>query len=958
MRRWSALLSILILLAGREVYADSKAEARRYFQRGMSFIDQGRYKEGIEQLERAYEIRPHRNVLFNIARAYASLGRLKSAVEHFERYLAANPPDAERVRSTLNELKERLRLRRLVDEGMRAIKRKRYLEGIALLGRAYEARPHPNILFNIARAYENAGQYQRAIRAFEQYQSARPKERARLKKRLAGLRKKEARRRAEAVARRAPPPKAPPRRPPPSRRRRPRERVKETPKVEAPAAVPPQLTEEQLGELAAMIIEKMRTEGAFEKPQAAVPVGEPNPPPQLTTEVQPQGPQEGGAAAQTSTVGLGQEGVELEAKSGEVYENIVVTASRRAQSPLDAPNAVTILTDEDIRLSGAQNLPDLLRRVPGMDVMAMSFADYNLAMRGFNRRIANKILVLVDGRTAYQDFLGGMRWKMLMIDMNDIDRIEVVRGPGSAIYGAYAYTGVVNIITKRPEQYGGSVARASGGNGKRLEAAYQYGVRNGPVGVRVSAGFERADKYELEFDPARPDYSSAREAVNRGLQSLRGDVEAEYYLSGDRGRFYVGGGVISGEHEQYGIASLRNQYIDGQEYNVRAGYQSDWISARIFYNALRVDSSPQFFRTGTPNLGSTVRSDLVSIEPVFSPSFELLGKHQLVVGGDYRFKFIDWTYLLPKKSEHHFALFFQDSWRFNEQFSAILSGRLDLHPLIGPLGSPRAAVIYKPTKNQAIRLSAGTAFRQPTMAETYVNLSAASPTAGAAISLIGDQDLDPENIITVDVGYRFQADFGEFELVGYFNRVSNLIDRSPLQPTGPDQTFNEEIGGFVVAQSFYINRQEVFLAPGLELSTRIYPIDGLDVGASYSFQYIFNQDGGERFTDSPLHKVSLWAMLRTQFGLDVAASIHYTSKQDWIEPEFDPNDPGGFNTDPLRVDDAVVVIGRIGYRLFDDRLTLAVSGINLADFGGNRHREHPFANQVEARLLGTVRARF
>lgn len=928
--------------------ADSKAEARRYFTRGMAFIDAGRYREGIEQLEKAYAVRPHPNVLFNIGRAYASMGSVGKAIEYFEKYQATSPRDAARVESTLQELRLRQTLRRLVDDGMRAIKRKRYLEGIALLNRAYEQRPHPNILFNIGRAYEDAGQTRRAIDTYERYLESNPRDSRRVNSRLTKLRARLAAARRAAVARVEPPPP-----PPPPKRRRRRTRDPEPPPPTDTAPEPARIEGEQLDRIAEAIIARMRAEGAFDRPEPAAPRDPVAPPPLTTTPVAGEAP-----LSTTASVALGEADVTLEAKTGEVYEDVVVTASRRAQSPLDAPNAVTILTDEDIRLSGARTIPDLLRRVPGMDVMAMSYADYNVAVRGFNRRVANKVLVLIDGRTAYQDFLGGTLWTGLSISLADIERIEVVRGPGSAIYGAYAYTGIVNIITKRPSEVKGSTLEVAAGNGNQFTSSYQYGGQQGPVALRASGTYQRADKYDLEFDPNRVDYTTNVTNPNKSLDMARVDLEGEYSLGGDK-RLYAGGAARTGSFEFYGVASLRNQAIDGEEYNVRGGYDSDLLSIRSFWNRLRVQSAPQFYRTGTDDLGSRVRFDLVSIEPVFRPEVELFGKHAIVLGGEYRFKFIDWDYLNDEQTENHFAVFFQDSWVITPELSTIVSARLDLHPLIGPLGSPRVAVIYKPTPNQAIRLSAGTAFRQPTMAETYLDLSAATPTPGAAITLVGGfRELDPERIVTVDAGYRYQSEFGEVEAVAYFNRVTDLITRTPLSPTGPEEAFRPDINAFVVGRSFYVNDPRAFLALGGEVSTRLYPIDGVDIGANYALQYIFEEETGDRFTDSPVHKFSLWGLLRTDIGLDVGLSGHFVSSQNWIEPNYDPNDPTGFNADPLPVDASVLVIGRVGYRLFDDNLEIAVSGSNLLDFGDLRHREHPFANRLEARVLGSVTARF
>lgn len=912
--------------------ADTKTDARRYFQRGMNLIETGQFEAGIAQLKRAYAIRPHRNVLFNIARAYASMGALTKAINAFEEYLETQPPDAEQVQATLLELRIRRRLRRWVNEGMRAVREGRYVEGVGLLKRAYAQRPHANIMYNIARAYEQAGDYRQAILSYRRYLRANPKDAETVTRRVARLRRQQNRTRSG---------ESPPSRPP----------------ADAPIALE-NLGDAQLAKLADLIAERMQKERLpsppplAEAPPAPVPADQP-----AAARAPSAGPDASGVVAVPEEALEGRK-VELEAKSGEVYEDVVFTASRKDQAVLDSPNAVTILTEEDIRLSGARTIPDLLRRVPGMDVMAMSYSDYNVALRGFNRRIANKILVLIDGRTAYQDFLGGTQWRGLSIDLLDIERIEVVRGPGSAIYGAYAYTGIVNIITKRPEDLKGSTLQAHAGNGRRLETVYQYGTVVGPVGIRLSIGYERGDKYELEFDPERVDYTTNVDDPNLSLEVYRVDGRVEYRITDDA-LVYLGGGFQSGTNELYAVANLRNQQIDGQNFNARLGYESDILTVRTFYSGTRLASTPQFFATSLADLGSDLRFDLFSVQPIFRPEFELWGQHAIVVGGEYRFKYIEWNYLNDQQQEDHFALFFQDIWAPTDSFSVIVSARLDVHPIIGPLGSPRLALIYKPTPEQALRLSLGTAFRQPTMAETYLELASGSPVAASAIELVGGQgDLDPERIATIELGYRYRNDFGDFELVGYLNRITDLIVRTPLVSTGASARFDPDVGGFVVARSLYVNDDRAFLALGGEVSARVYPVDGVDFGASYALQYIFDESTGDRFTDSPMHKVTVWGTLRTSIGLDLGLSGHFVSAQQWVEPEYDPNDPSGFNTDPLPVDASVVLIARIGYRLLDDQLELAVSGVNLLDFGDLRHREHPFGNQLEARAVGSITARF
>jgi outer membrane receptor protein involved in Fe transport len=918
----TGVVAAVALVAPTPAHADARTDARRYFNRGMAAIDEGRFRDGVELLLQAYAIRPHPNVLFNVARAFASLNDVDNALDYFGRYLDSQPPDAAEIERVMGELRDRQRLRRTVDDGMNAIAAGRFSEGISALTRVYQERPHPNLMFNIARAYEGAGDVPRAIESYRAYLKSQPSDAATVEVRVRAL---EERQRREPSA------------------REPSAREPVGPTREPPAVAAQSIDVERLADAVA---KRLARNASNER----VPADRGVSADRASTD---RAPATDTDRALSSTTALG---ARLATRDGGAYDEVVFTASRRLQSALDAPNAVTILTEDDIRLSGVRTLPDLLRRVPGMDVMTMNASDQNVSMRGFNRRIANKILVMIDGRSIYLDFLGATLWAALEIDLLAIERVEVVRGPGSAIYGAYAYTGIINIITKRPEKLAGSTVQLAGGNGGTFQGSYLFGKREGPLGVRISAGFGQAFRFEREFGD-RPDYTQASPEPDLSYRRARGDAVAEYHLKS--GYFFAGAGVSSGQQELYGVSVLRNQYTDGFIANARVGFQSELFSVLAFWNGIRVDSSPDTFRTGLPSLGSTVDADLFVVEPVFRPSFTLLGQHNLVVGAEYRHKFIDWDYLSGSVREDFFALYAQDSWSVLPELTVLASARVDRHPLVGFLGSPRLALIWKPRPGTALRASAGTAFRQPTQAETYLDLKAPSSVAGVAVDLVGGRAaLQPERIVTFELGYLQQLDFADFEVVGYLNRVNNLIIRSELVPTGITQGFDPTVGAFVGAQSFFRNDPTVYLAAGAELAGKLYPIDGLDLGASYAFQYIVDLDTGVRFTDSPMHKFTLWGQFRSQLGVDFGASMHFVSDQLWNEPRVDATKPGGFDTSPLPVPSNLVLIARVGYRLLDDKLEVALSGSNLSDIGDNRHVEHPFGNRVAARLVGSVTARF
>ena len=179
-------------------------------------------------------------------------------------------------------------------------------------------------------------------------------------------------------------------------------------------------------------------------------------------------------------------------------------------------------------MSGAATVPEILRRVPGIDVAEMNPSDTNISIRGFNRRVANKVLVLVDGRSVYQDFLGTTLWPLLDVAVQDISRIEVIRGPGSALYGANAFAGVVNIITRIGEGTSSARAFLLAGNHNTFQGGVSAGGRSGKLSYRTTVAYDRADKWTKDVADNRPDLSAVSNQPNRSREVQRADMAANY----------------------------------------------------------------------------------------------------------------------------------------------------------------------------------------------------------------------------------------------------------------------------------------------------------------------------------------------------------------------------------------------------------------------------------------------
>ncbi|MBN1209389.1 MAG: TonB-dependent receptor [Myxococcaceae bacterium] len=823
-------LLVLCLYAGAAL-ADERLEARRHFRNGMSLIAQGQFDKGIAELQEAYAIKPHPNVLFNIARAYMDAGRAGEALEWYRRYLAANPPDAETVRAT------------------------------------------------IARLETTVG--------------------------------------TDASA---------------------------TPAEPAPAPSQPKVLAADAQALAALV----------ERLEKAIARAESLPVTQGTTDLPATALGPSLPSGQPLVVAAPEEDV------GAVpYEERVVTASRRAQSSLEAPNATTVITAEDIRLSGASSLVELLRRVPGADVMMMGVGSANFSLRGFNQRIANKVLVLVDGRPEYQDFLGMTIWSSPPLGLEEIERIEVIRGPGSALYGANAMLGVVNIITRAPGVGKRQIHARSGGGNTVAGSFVSYGAASA-LRYRLSVGYGQMDKWSLDYEADRPDIVVRGPSTQLGYQGARGNLSTEISFAPGI-EMAVSTGVHRFSSEFYPLGLLRNFYLDGLTAYGKADVSLGALKLKTFWNHLGGNAGPQYEPIGQRSLATHVSSHIFNGEALFSKSFELAGEHLVNVGVEGRLKRVGWTYILGVKEEFHAAAFVQDEWRPIEPLRLVASYRMDRHPLLdggkpGLAHSPRLSAIYIPLEGHAFRVSGASAFREPTFLESYMHLLVpAAGVPGASALTLGSQTLKPEQLVAFELGYRGEAPtLGiDWDVALYQNTVTNLIGLSAVQRLPAGESFHEESGTYLVGRSFFQNERDTYTSRGVELGASLAPIDGLGIKLSAAFQDVTSE--GEEEQCGPCRQaagIKLFGGVtyRTRADLEFGVDAAFTSGTTWIEREPAETDPTSIALIPYQLGGYTVLNARVGYEIIKDRLTAAVVGSNL----GPAHSQHPFGNRVQRRIYATL----
>lgn len=829
--------------------------------------------------------------------------------------------------------------RELFRAGMALVASGQLDAGISKLEAAYETLPHPHVLFNIARAYADAGRYEDSVEYFDRYVESDPPDRSEVELFLAALR-------ARLVQATEPPAAV-------TTARDADELAALEEAADQLATLAEAVHSEELRDRATRLrslLEQLRSERSGDGNAANDANAEPGVastvvPPAVSVQV-PRG-LPGGTDDDT------------------LYEERVVSASRHSEATLDAPNATYIITRQDIRLSGLTSIPELLRRVPGADVMTTTPADVNLSFRGFNERNSPRTLVLIDGRTVYADPIGATFWNTLTIGVEDIERIEVVRGPASALYGADAFSGIVNIITRAPgEEREATRVSVSGGNASQIRGHFSTSGRHGRLAHRATFGYDQADDYTRRLATSRADLVDARSRL--ALRSLRANANLRYRL-GDQVTANVQSGVNRGNSRFLGSGGLDEVDLAGVSGFAQVGLATPWGSLRAFWNGLYSDFSSYHPDEGQGDpFSARVRWNTFDIEAELAREFHFLVDHNLHLGAGYRLKHIDWNYLSDDQLEHHFNVFFQDTLRLHRAVSIVASARADFHPLLNrPVVSPRGAIVLRTSSKSALRISGGSAFRTQTFLESYLALPFRSAPglellgsgSETAASLLGSPRLRPEQIVSAEVGYR-NADLGlaEIALSIYYNRVTNLVsfDLPRMRRFNEtDGAYNDATGRLNLGYALYRNEAATYDVGGGEVEVRAYPIRGLDLYANYALNLTVASDLGptvsSRADQTSPHKLNFGIQMRSDIGLDISIDFHWVASQTWVV-DFVRPDLGAVKLS-MPVQAQHLVNARLGYRFLDDQIEIGITGFNVTR---QRVRQHPFAQTLDTRVLATL----
>jgi iron complex outermembrane receptor protein len=556
----------------------------------------------------------------------------------------------------------------------------------------------------------------------------------------------------------------------------------------------------------------------------------------------------------------------------------VSTVSRNSEPTATLPAAVFVITHEDIRRSGATTLPEALRLAPGIQVARIDASRYAIGLRGFPDRLARSMLVLMDGRAVYSPLFAGTYWEVQDTMLEDIERIEIIRGPGGTLWGANAVNGIINIVTRRAHDTRGTLVSAAAGGDIRGPAAVRYGTTAGPHGfVRAYAKvFDR----DLQLDPA----GDADEDWRLGQAGFRGD-----WTLGPSRSLTVQGDVFRGELAQrvvtpltappFSVSSTRTAALSGGNLLAR------WIAP-----AAGGDYQVQAYydRTGRDEQPVAETRDRLDVD--FQHRRRLGRRHGLVWGAGYRLTTGRITavapsaFFPPDRTDSLYTAFAQDDITLApDRLHLVLGAKIEHNDYSGFEIQPSARLMWTIDAAQGVFAAATRAVRTPSRVETdYTTTSLANPAVPAFVRLQPNPRFVPEELIAYELGYRAQAAQTLYVTVSAFvNQLDDTLSTellpSSVETTPPPArlilpvTFANGLGGN---------------SHGVEITGDLRPVSWWRGTANYSWLRVqMTKAAGsadvsqERRYEglSPQHQVQVSSSLTLPRRVSVDAVVRYVS---------------------------------------------------------------------------------
>ena len=476
---------------------------------------------------------------------------------------------------------------------------------------------------------------------------------------------------------------------------------------------------------------------------------------------------------------------DLSQASLEQLMNIEVTSvSKKEQKLTRVAAAISVITQEDIRRSGARNIPDLLRMVPGMDVAQADANTWAISARGFNDTYANKLLVMIDGRSVYDPAIGGVLWDLQDVPLEDIDRIEVIRGPGATVWGANAVNGVINIILKSAKSTQGSLLKAGSGSSTTAQGLVQYGGK-----LRGHGFFRLFGQYSNNSSSTFPSGERAAD----GWHISHGGFRSDWDLTRKDSLMVEGDFYNSDEGETLNtFLSLTPPFM--ATFNSRIFARGGNILGRWDHRfSDRSETSVQMYYDGGRRQQYGLHEDRETLDIDFKHHVAMGPRQDLVWGFGYRVNSFDVrpgyaiSMIPPASADKLLSSFVQDEVRLSDSLWLTLGSKFEHNAYTGFEYEPGARLLWSPSNRQAAWAAISRAIRQPTLEDVAVRYNAAAfPGPDGLVSLLsvfGNPRFKSEELLAYEAGYRAQASRRiSADVSAFYNIYDHLRTHEPVEP--------------------------------------------------------------------------------------------------------------------------------------------------------------------------------
>lgn len=503
----------------------------------------------------------------------------------------------------------------------------------------------------------------------------------------------------------------------------------------------------------------------------------------------------------------------------------VTSVSKKKERKQDAAAAIYVLTQEDIRRSGATNIPDLLRTVPGVDVARLTSSTWSVTVRGFGGRYANKLLVLIDGRSIYTPLFSGVYWEAHDVMLEDVDRIEIIRGPGGTLWGANAVNGVINIITKRAADTQGLLVSGGAGTEERGFLSTRWGGHIGnDTDYRIYLkGFARDEGGDPETG----------EDPDDAWHNLQGGFRIDWNLSPDDQL------TLQGDINSLGLDQVINRAFLEAPFSRDVHSSVDYVGRNLlarwthtFADESQIEIQGYYdgYTWDDPSFHENRNTFDLQIEHQFTAG----KRHQIIWGGNVRVSTdsidgSEFTSFDPDSDTLQlYSIFLQDEIALLDQLHLILGAKIEHNSYTGIELQPNLRLRWTPNDRHTLWAAVSRAVRTPSRAEYDIRLRSQvlpGPTE-LVLTRFDDQDFESEDLLATELGYRVRAtDTLALDLALFYNRYTDLRSLEP----GP--AFDEDGVNVLPFEALNDSSAKTY---GFELALDWAPSTAWQVRAGYS----------------------------------------------------------------------------------------------------------------------------